>query len=238
MRAERLRILLRNRFSREGAVGLYFTIGFAACALIVLLFGSLARQALGEELVALDSEATLAVRQWHTPGLDRLLRTVTFFGDHVFLLPATAAVVGALVWKGHRVSAILFAGSVFGGFALNSLLKLSLARPRPDLWPPLVTERTFSFPSGHAAMATVFFGGLAAVILHLTRRRDIRLLSLLGAAAAIAAIAGSRVYLGAHWITDVVAGVLVGFFWVVVGATGTEFFARRTARRSENRVAQ
>ena len=231
MTPERLRFFLRNRFSREGAVGLYFTVGFFGCALLVLFFGSLAREAFGEKLVTLDSQATLAVRQWHTPGLDRLVRTVTFFGDHLFLLPATAAVAGVLVFKGRRVSAILFAGSVLGGFALNSLLKWSFGRPRPDLWTPLVTERTFSFPSGHAAMATVFFGGFAAVVFHLTRRRGIRLGFFFGAGVFIAAIAASRVYLGAHWITDVAAGILVGLFWVVVCSTGTEFFARRSGVR-------
>lgn len=223
------RAFLRARFSREGSVGLYLTAGFLASAALVLFFGSLARLVFGVENFTLDRDVTLAVRRWHSPAHDRLLRDITALGDFAVLLPATVAVVGALSWKGHRVSAVLFGGSVAGGLALNSLLKWSFARARPDLWPPLVTERTYSFPSGHTAMATVFYGGVVAVVFHLTPRARPRLACFLGAAAIITAVAVSRVYLGAHWLTDVVGGLLVGLFWITVCATGTEFLARRRA---------
>lgn len=227
----RARSFLRARFSREGTVGLYLTAGFVASAFVVLLFGSLAGFVSGPEGYALDRHVTLAVRRWHTPGHDRLLRDITALGDFLVLLPATLAVTAALAWKGHRVSARLFAGSVAGGFLLNSLLKWSFERVRPDLWPPLVTEHTFSFPSGHTSMATVFYGGVVAVVFHLTPSARPRLACFLGAAALIAAVAVSRVYLGAHWLTDVVGGLLVGLFWVILCATGTEFLARRQALR-------
>lgn len=225
----RLYAFVRSRFSREEAVGLYFTVGFLVCALLVIVFGLLANLVFDElRLENLDRWATLAVRQHHSPGLDGLALAVTYFGGHGFLLPATLAVCGILAIRGRRVSAILFAGSVAGGVVLNLLLKLSFARARPDLWEALVTERTYSFPSGHAAIGTVFFGGLAAVVFHVTRKTWVRLLALIGSAAMIVLIAGSRVYLGAHWLSDVAAGLLVGLFWVIVAATGTQFFARRS----------
>jgi membrane-associated phospholipid phosphatase len=224
----RLYTFVRSRFSREGAVGLYFTLGFLACALLVIAFGTLADLVFEDlRLEGLDRRMTLAVRERHTPGLDGFALAITYFGSHIFLVPASLAVCAILTLRRRHVSAILFAASVAGGLALNTLLKLSYARARPDLWEALVTERWYSFPSGHAAMATVFFGGLAAVVFHMTRRPWARLLALLLAAAAVVAIAGSRVYLGAHWLTDVAGGVLVGLFWVIVAATGTEFFARR-----------
>jgi len=224
----RLRAFVRRRFSREGAVGLSFTVGFLTCAFLVVLFGALAVEVLEEErLSALDRQVTLAVRGYHAPGLDRFVRAVSFLGGLAFVLPATLAVCGVLALRRRRVCAILFAGSVWGGLAVNSLLKLSYVRARPYLWEALVTESTHSFPSGHAAMATAFFGGLAAVVFHVTRRPWARLLAVLGSAGAIGAIAGSRVYLGAHWLTDVAAGILLGLFRGVVAATGTEFFARR-----------
>jgi membrane-associated phospholipid phosphatase len=81
-------------------------------------------------------------------------------------------------------------------------------------------------------MATVFYGGASAVVFHLSRRVGYRLASFLAAAAIITAVAISRVYLGAHWLTDVLGGILVGVFWVSVCATGTEYFARRRALRA------
>lgn len=227
-----IRTFLRARFTREGTVGLYLTIGFLACAAVVVLFGTLTRFVFHAEGYDVDRWVTLAVRKFHAPGQDRVLGAITTLGDVWVLAPAMALVTVMLLRKGHRVSAVLFAGSVLGGFLLNILLKWTFGRPRPDLWPPLVTEHTFAFPSGHAAMATVFYGGASAVVFHLSRRPGYRLASFLAAAAIITAVAISRVYLGAHWLTDVLGGILVGIFWVSVCATGTEYFARRRALRA------
>ncbi|MFN2387109.1 MAG: phosphatase PAP2 family protein [Thermoanaerobaculia bacterium] len=227
-----IRAFLRARFTREGTVGLYLTLGFLACAVVVVLFGTLVRFVFHAEGYDLDRSVTLAIRKFHAPGQDRVLRAITALGDVWVLAPATAVVTAALFRKAHRVSALLFAGSVLGGLLLNVLLKWTFGRPRPDLWPPLVTEHTFAFPSGHAAMATAFYGGAAAVVFHLSSRPGIRLASFLAAAATITAVAVSRVYLGAHWLTDVVGGILLGVFWVSVCATGTEYFARRRAMRA------
>jgi undecaprenyl-diphosphatase len=221
---------LRTRLEK---VGLSLLAGFFVCASIVVLFGFLAREVFATARTSpLDSEITLSVRALHTPALDRAARAATFFGSHLFLIPATALVALALWLKGHWVSALLFCGSVVGGFGLNSLLKISFHRARPDLWPALVAEHTHSFPSGHAVMSTVFFGGLAAVALHLSERSEVRITALVLAAVATLTVAGTRVYLGAHWTTDVVAGILVGLFWVVVAAVGTEYVTGRAAGKA------
>lgn len=214
--------------TRVEAVGLSLVVGFLACGAIVILFGLLAREVfLTARAGPLDREITIAVRSLHTPERDRAVQVATFFGSHLFLIPATALVAAGLKWKGHWVSALLFSGSVAGGFLLNSLLKISFHRARPDLWPALVGETTYSFPSGHAAMSTVFFGGIAAVVFHLTARRGPRIVAVVFALFAVVTVAGTRVYLGAHWTSDIAAGVLVGLFWVVVSAAGTEFVYRR-----------
>lgn len=221
----------RRLFTRVEALGLYLVSGFLVCAVVVLLFGFLAREVFRTpDTRAFDREVTLAIRELQSPGNDRIARIVTFFGGHLFVLPATLLVTAALWRKHHWASALLFAGSVVGGFGLNALLKIGFARERPDLWPALVSEITYSFPSGHATMATVFFGGAAAVVLHLSRRPLVRVAALVLATTAILMVAASRVYLGAHWTTDVAGGVLVGLFWVSVCSTGTEYVSRRIAR--------
>ena len=170
------------------------------------------------------------IEEFHSPARDRVALALTFLGGHTFLVPATVAVAAALALAGRRVSALLFAGVVVGGLLLEMALKIVYHRARPSLWPALVTEKTYSFPSGHATMATLFYGGVAAVVLHLSRRPVVRAAAIAIATLVIFGVAYSRVYLGAHWTTDVVAGILIGLFWVVVCATGTEYLARRTAR--------
>ena len=217
--------------NRLQAVGISLLAGLLFSAAIVVVFGLLAREVfLTARAGPLDREITLFVRGLQTPTRDNLAIVLTFFGSHLFLIPATLLVAFILRAKGHPTSALLFVASVAGGFVLNALLKISFHRARPDLWPALVAEHTYSFPSGHATMSTVFYGGLAAVVFHLTDRRLPRIAAVALALIAIVTIMGTRVYLGVHWTTDVLAGFVVGVFWVVVSAIATEVVYQRVPR--------
>jgi membrane-associated phospholipid phosphatase len=222
-----LRRAVARRFSREEAAGLSLTVGFLFCAALVALFGLLAREVAVSGTDPLDREVTLWSRGLNLPGGAPAARAITFLGDWRFVYPATLLVAGVLALKGRSISAILFSASVVGGGVLEVLLKAAYRRPRPGLVAPLVRETSFSFPSGHATLATVFFGGLAAVAFRVASRSDLRAAAVAVAALAVGSVALSRVYLGVHWLTDVAAGVLVGLFWVVVCATATESIARR-----------
>jgi undecaprenyl-diphosphatase len=213
--------------SREEAAGLSLTAGFLVAAVLVILFGWLAREVGVSGTDAVDRRVTLWSRSLELPGGIATARAVTFFGDPAFIYPATLLAAGILAARGRRVSAMLFAASVVGGGLLELTLKAVYERPRPQLVPPLVKVASWSFPSGHATLATVFFGGLAAVVFHLTRSRTARAAAVAVAAVAAGSVAFSRVYLGVHWISDVAAGALVGLFWVVVCETATERWARR-----------
>jgi len=229
---ERLRRAVRRRFSREEAAGLFLTLGFLVCATLALLFGLLADEVFEVSgASALDRNATYWARRLPVPGGAASVRALTFLGDSTLVYPATLLVGAILASRGRRVSALLFTASVVGGGVLEVLLKLAYQRPRPDLLPRLVRASSYSFPSGHATLSTVFFGGLAAVVFHLTKRRAARTAAVAVAALIVAGVALSRVYLGVHWLTDVTAGVLIGGFWVVVAATATEYAARRAALR-------
>ena len=227
MNAAGLRRFLARRFSREEAEGLLLTVGFLFCALIVVLFGFLAREVMLSGTAVLDRRVTLWARGLDLPGGTRVALAITFFGESYFVYPATFALAAWLAARDRRVSAMLFAASVVGGGLLEVFLKLAYVRPRPDLVPALVRVRSWSFPSGHATLATAFFGGLAAVVFHITKDRRRRAAAVVGASFAAASVALSRVYLGVHWLSDVAGGALVGLFWVVVAATLTEYAARR-----------
>ncbi len=228
-----LRAFLRRRISREEAVGLSFTLSFVACATLAAAVGWLAHEVLLEAgkpgpFDVRVSEALLGLRSKRLTGL---MMFATAFGDHRFLLAATPAVLVALWISRRHVSALLFAGSVVGGFGLSTVLKIAIARARPETWKALVTEKSYSFPSGHALMATVFFGGLAAVVFHLSRSRWRRGLAVLLAAGIVLTIAASRVYLGAHWPTDTLAGMAAGLIWVLIYASATETVTHLRRRR-------
>jgi undecaprenyl-diphosphatase len=217
--------------NRLQAVGISLVAGLLFSAAIVIAFGLLAREVfLTARAGPLDRQVTILVRGFQTPFRDNLAVLVSFFGSHLFLIPATLLLALVLRAKGHWVSALLFLFSVGGGFVLNALLKITFHRARPDLWPALVSEHTYSFPSGHSTMSTVFYGGLAAVVFHQTERRWPRIAVVAGALVAILSIMASRVYLGVHWTTDVVAGFTVGIFWVAVSAIVTEIVYRRVPK--------
>jgi undecaprenyl-diphosphatase len=228
--AERFRQFLARRFSREEAAGLTLTVGLLLSSSLVILFGLLARGVVSASPGPLDGELMLWARDLSLPGGASTVRLITSLGDAWFVYPATLLVVVVMVRAGRRVSAILFSAAVVGGGLLEVLLKLVFERARPDLFPPLARVTSYSFPSGHATLATAFYGGLAAVVFHVTRRRTARWFAVLAATLLAGGVCLSRVYLGVHWPTDVAAGALVGLFWVVVCATLTEVFARRAPR--------
>ena len=117
--------------------------------------------------------------------------------------------------------------AVGGGMALNALLKLLFERARPHLDDPLVILETYSFPSGHTAAATVFYGVLAAFLVSRTYRRDLRVAAVAAAVAAIALVAFSRVYLGAHYLSDVLAAMASSTAWLVLCLSGVHRLVRR-----------
>ena len=227
-----IRAFLRRRFSREEAVGLYFTVSLLMCLAISAGFALLAREVSLTTITPKSFDGVVGgfLYGLRSPSRTRAMELVTFFGDARFVVGATVAVSLGLLLVHRRVSALLFVGTVVGGFSLMSAFKIVFFRARPQLWPALVKETTYSFPSGHATMSTVFFGGLVAVVFHLSQRRLHRVLAALVASVFVTGVAVSRIYLGAHWATDTIAGILLGLFWVVLYATGTEFVTRAARR--------
>ena len=117
--------------------------------------------------------------------------------------------------------------SVGGGMLLNVALKYAYERTRPSLEEALVTLHTFSFPSGHTAAATTFYGVLAAYLVSRTARHRTRTAIVLAAVAAVALVAFSRVYLGAHFMSDVLAATCSSTAWLALCLSGVHALVRR-----------
>lgn len=148
--------------------------------------------------------------------LEIVMRDITALGSTTVLTLITAAVVGFLVMDRKAGAAAFVVAAVAGGGALSYLLKIGFDRPRPDLVAHLVDVHTLSFPSGHAMGAAVTYLTLAALIVRTERRRRLKAYVLTVAVTLTLMIGLSRIYLGVHWPTDVLAGWCAGSAWALI----------------------
>ena len=145
------------------------------------------------------------------------------------LVFVTLAAAGYLRLSGRRRSMLLLIVAVGGGQMLSTLFKRGFDRPRPDLVPHEAIVYTASFPSGHAMMAAVTYLTLGAMLARVQPTRALRAYVLALAAIVTVAVGISRVYLGVHWPTDVLAGWTAGAAWALACWTVARWLARRGA---------
>lgn len=148
--------------------------------------------------------------------LEIIFRDITSLGGATVLTLMTASVTGFLLVDGKRAAALFVLASVAGGAVLSTILKLAIARPRPDLVPHLVDVHTASFPSGHAMLSAVVYLTLGGLLSRLEGPRRMKIYVLSVATILTALIGISRVYLGVHWPTDVLAGWCAGAAWAML----------------------
>ena len=149
------------------------------------------------------------------PWFEESVRDVTSLGSAPALVIAVLAVVGFLVLAKAWRPAIFTLAASGGGLIVSSLLKYAVDRPRPDLVPHGNLIYTSSFPSGHSMMSAVVFLTLAALVTRLIERKRLKGYAL-GVAMVLTLLVGvSRVYLGVHWPSDVLAGWSAGAAWAL-----------------------
>lgn len=140
-------------------------------------------------------------------------RDMTGLGGYAILTIVTLSAIVYLVMGGKRHAAVLVLAAVGGGMLLSTALKFGFERPRPDLVPHGARIYTASFPSGHAMLSAVTYLTLGALLARVQQRRGVRAF-LMGLAVGLTlAVGASRVYLGVHWPSDVLAGWCVGAAW-------------------------
>jgi undecaprenyl-diphosphatase len=166
-----------------------------------------------------DETAALWLQHLPVPGLASLMSIVSFFGNGFTPWALTTATVLLFLALGHRSEAAGLVLSAGGGELMNSLIKFLIARPRPtaELVRVSLHLRTQSFPSGHVTFYMCYFGFLFFVAYALLPRRStVRRLALLLTALPVALVGCSRVYLGAHWPSDVLGAYLFGGLWLAL----------------------
>ncbi len=193
-----------------------------AAASSVLLFLELAEEVVEGETRSVDRTILLAFRVDGTPDdplgprwLEEFARDVTALGSIGVLTMLTVATVGFLLLARRWQAALFVAAATGGGMLASTLLKLLFERERPDIVPHAAYVATASFPSGHAMLSAAVYLTLGALIARLVRDRRLKAYVLLSAAFLAVAIGVTRVYLGVHWPSDVLAGWAAGAFWAL-----------------------
>jgi membrane-associated phospholipid phosphatase len=224
----RLHRHIAARFVPDTQFGLHLTVGIALISFATWVFGAIAGEVVARaNITLLDvrlanwfhlyaksawTPCMLFITHWHAP-LGILGMT--------FILGVYFHVAQARYWLASLMLAVP------GGLVLNVLLKYIFQRARPSFDDPLLTLASFSFPSGHTSGAVLFYGILAAYLVCHARRWRVRALPVCVALLMVALVALSRVYLGLHYLSDVLAAVAVSSAWLAVCITGVSTLRRR-----------
>lgn len=214
---------LQARLSPEGYLGLHLTIGLLVILTAGWWFGDITEDMSRNAATRLLDDGVASWFHEHaTPALTHIARVVTFFGSVGFVAAASVGVVIVLIVRKSWSQSLALALAVGGGSLLNILLKHFFHRQRPVLESPLVTLSSFGFPSGHTMGSTLFYGLLAVFVANSVRTWRLRALVSCLAVLWVALIGLSRIYLGAHYLTDVLGAIAVGLAWLAFCWTGVE----------------
>jgi len=216
-------------------ISISLLVGLAAAIGTIVFFGWLADEVLDGETRHFDEATRAAVHQLASPAMTTAMRGISFLGSTLFLTVATVAVV---IWFAQRKwgrEAKLMTATMIGASALNITLKLAFKRARPVPFFDLLPPESYSFPSGHSLTSACFFGAFAAIITARIKRRRARVLVWIVCVTAFVLIGLSRIYLGVHHTTDVIAGFAAALIWILV-VRFVELTLRRRRRRQEESI--
>ena len=211
--------------------GLLLLGALLAAVVALFLFGWLAEEMLEGDTQKFDMSVRNAVHQHATPALTRVMQAFSFLGSVGTVSVLCVVILGAFLYFHRSRLAALLGITMVGMGALDEALKLAFRRPRPvAFFGP--TPNSYSFPSGHAFGSVCFYGVLAAILATRVRGTAAKWSVWTVAILLMAMIGFSRIYLGVHYPSDVIAGYCAGAVWVA--AVG--LLDRILLARSENAV--
>ena len=225
-RYPRISSFLAARFAPGGYLGLHLTIGFLISALGLWIFLGVTEDVLhNDPLTQVDVRLLNWLQAHHGPVRDQVFRAISALGSQWVFVPLGLAVTVFLVI---RKRGLLLEGwllAFVGGFLLNNVLKNAIRRPRPLAGAGLY--QSWSFPSGHAMVSLIAYGMLAYLLILLgPRNRRAQFAIVAGVTLLVLAIGFSRLYLGAHYFSDVVGGYAAGMLWLSACISGLEVTRR------------
>jgi membrane protein DedA with SNARE-associated domain/membrane-associated phospholipid phosphatase len=211
-----VRLILR-RLDPADPRGFWLTLTLAFGALAGWAFAGLTQDVVGhDETVLFDPRAMAWVVAHRTGWLTSAAQILTWLGSTLVIVPLLLLVATAMIaWRGNWRGAALPIVAVAGAVALHSVVGWIVGHPRPPASLSIGHYAGPSFPSGHATAATACYGMLA-VVLSAGRRSRVGVTTWIGAGLVILLVGASRIYLGAHWLTDVLGGYALGGTWIAV----------------------
>ncbi len=220
---------LRSRLTILQYVSLHLVIGLAISAICLWAFAGLAHEVLAEqEFTLIDNSIAADFHRYATPLATQVFLIISAFGFQILYL--VALVVGLyFVVQRAWLRLNLWIAALVGGQVLNLLLKEWFARPRPVFQDPLAVALFYSFPSGHATMSLITYGLIAYFLWTSAAPRFPRRLATVALILLILLIGLSRLYLGVHYFSDVIAGFAAGGLWLSFCITAANSIRHRRA---------
>src|SRR5215217_9216322 len=211
----------------------WLAVGLAVSAFVIWAFFELADEVLEGDSRAFDRAVLLWIHRNAPEWLGGPMRLVTALGYYYVVVPLLAVAVYLFYRRGLRLSAILLAVSTGGSIVLTTVLKGVFQRARPELFDSGYQASFYSFPSGHATVAVGFYGMLTLILAY-RLRGNARWAVAVSGILVVLLIGFSRLYLGVHYPTDVVAGYLAALLWLIcVGAVYALWLTFRNLRAAE-----
>lgn len=214
---------IRTHLSSRDREELWLLLGGVALLLVVFLVMQLAAEVLEGDTEDFDKRILQALREADDPSqpigpawLEIVALDLTSLGSVTVLGLTVAAVAGFLFLQGLRRYAAFVLVASAGGWVLNFFLKELFGRPRPQVVPHLREVVTLSFPSGHALTSAAIFLTLGALLMRIATNRITKFYCMAIAVTAAVLVGATRVYLGVHYPTDVLAGWLIGLSWALL----------------------
>jgi undecaprenyl-diphosphatase len=227
-----VRFIARRVHNVQAVFGIFLLSGAVVAIGFTWAFAELARHVQKGKTQAVDDAIMHWIGAHQYPGVESFMLEVTSLGTSL-VVGVLVLVAGMFLWlNSHKHSAILLIAATLGGMVLDNFLKIGFARPRPRIFEWGTHVVSSSFPSGHAMSSTVVYGTVAYLAARLQQRTASRVLTLVLAALMIIAISASRVYLGVHYPSDILAGILIGLAWAgfcMAVLEAAQLYARRNA---------
>lgn len=216
--------------ARLRAFGLPLLAALLVLAASLWAFGQIVDETIREGETQTDERVADWLHGRATDPFTDAFRVITTFGNFVTLLVVTVLAVAFLWRRRRRTDAMFVALAFLGAQVLSSGMKLGFRRERPFFPDPLATESTFSFPSGHSLVSLAVYGSIALLLAQQVRRPAWRILLFAGTALLVLAIGFSRLYLGVHFLSDVLAGFAAGTAWLALLYVALELRSRYISR--------